>query len=117
MFNWHAADGSFSEAGSSSVVKSFWVYWAVTVPLTVVVITIWRLWWSRERRQFEHEIDTAIDDTDNPTWRSDDRRATSAATAEASAVEPPGRHILGGAWFRGGGTRSRVMNKEVVLPE
>ena len=26
------------------VSSGFWIYWAVTVPLTLVVVGVWRLW-------------------------------------------------------------------------
>jgi hypothetical protein len=41
----------FSETGDSSLVVSshFWIYWAVTVPLTIAVVLIWLVWlkWQR----------------------------------------------------------------------
>jgi hypothetical protein len=39
LFNWDAET-------QSGVVKSrFWIYWAITVPGTVLVLVVWRLWW------------------------------------------------------------------------
>ncbi|KAL8928730.1 MAG: hypothetical protein Q9208_001508 [Pyrenodesmia sp. 3 TL-2023] len=38
MFDWQAPEGS-------SVLSSlFWIYWAVTIPLTFVVFLVWRFW-------------------------------------------------------------------------
>jgi len=38
MFNWQAPQGA-------SVVSSrFWIYWAITVPLTLLVFSIWTVW-------------------------------------------------------------------------
>ena len=38
MFNWQAAKGE------SIVTSRFWIYWAVTDPLTLTVLTIWLTW-------------------------------------------------------------------------
>jgi len=37
MFNWEATDGPVLS-------HYFWVYWAVTVPVTILVLSIWALW-------------------------------------------------------------------------
>ncbi|KAH7325694.1 hypothetical protein B0I35DRAFT_420974 [Stachybotrys elegans] len=43
---------SFDWDGSSPrVTASFWVYWAVAVPLTILVLVSWRIWWSLEARR------------------------------------------------------------------
>lgn len=41
----------FSETVDSSLVVSshFWIYWAVTVPLTIIVVLIWLVWLKWER--------------------------------------------------------------------
>ncbi|KAH7357139.1 hypothetical protein BKA65DRAFT_221606 [Rhexocercosporidium sp. MPI-PUGE-AT-0058] len=44
MFNWHAA------AGEHILSNNFWVYWAVTLPITALVLLIWAAWsrpWAR----------------------------------------------------------------------
>lgn len=44
LFEWNAV-------GKSMVVsKRFWVYWAVTVPLTFLTLVIWVLWTRRQAR-------------------------------------------------------------------
>lgn len=49
MFDWGSADG----AGPSSlrISSSMWIYWAVTLPLTAVTISIWTLWSWKEMSQ------------------------------------------------------------------
>ncbi|PMD17120.1 hypothetical protein NA56DRAFT_544014, partial [Hyaloscypha hepaticicola] len=38
LFDWEAPT-------SSTVLKSrFWIYWAVTVPATAIVLVLWRMW-------------------------------------------------------------------------
>ena len=38
MFNWDAS------GSARSIDRHFWIYWAVTLPLTVVVIVVWLAW-------------------------------------------------------------------------
>lgn len=43
LFDWEAPT-------SSTVLKSrFWIYWAVTVPATAIVLVLWRMWF-----KFDH---------------------------------------------------------------
>lgn len=35
---------------SSAVSSKFWLYWVVTIPVTLVVVGIW-LWWDKKRRE------------------------------------------------------------------
>lgn len=42
MFNWDAADSS------PVLSRRFWIYWAVTLPLTAVVVLAWLLWTHRQ---------------------------------------------------------------------
>lgn len=49
MFDWQSS-GSTSDNGSSDIVASnFWIYWATTVPLTLVILVAYRLWWRRQK--------------------------------------------------------------------
>jgi len=34
--------------GSSFVTSNFWIYWVVTIPLTIAVFAIWKLWMDRD---------------------------------------------------------------------
>lgn len=50
MFNWQkgtAADPAASEDApknlpSPTIMPSFWIYWAFTIPLTLVILSAWR---------------------------------------------------------------------------
>jgi len=64
MFNWEA---SASDKSSSHVVSSyFWVYWAVTVPLTLIVAFSWRLWWNWEKHNFDRDVRIEIENIEEP---------------------------------------------------
>jgi hypothetical protein len=54
----------FSETVDLSLVVSshFWIYWAVTVPLTIIVVLIWRVWLKWERlKELKREDDLEKD--------------------------------------------------------
>ena len=57
MFNWQQSDDSTSSHGKAMVVSpQFWIYWAVTVPLTLITLIGWALWWNFEKRRYDIDI-------------------------------------------------------------
>ncbi|KAK3376343.1 hypothetical protein B0T24DRAFT_525754 [Lasiosphaeria ovina] len=66
MFDWQAGSSSSSSPDGGgpdgSVVRAFWIYWAVSVPLTILVLVGWRVWWHHQRsqyaRQYQHRTQT-----------------------------------------------------------
>lgn len=54
LFDWSAPHGS-------EVVNSrFWIYWVVTVPGTLIVLGVWRVWWIFE--QWKQAREQNVDD-------------------------------------------------------
>lgn len=51
MFNWTTSRGD-----GSSVSPDFWVYWAVTIPMTVITLAGWAVWWKFEKYRFERAM-------------------------------------------------------------
>lgn len=51
MFNWQGSSGS--DTNDSMVVSTFWIYWAVSVPLTLVVLVGWRVWWYHQAKFYK----------------------------------------------------------------
>lgn len=49
MFDWGGADSG--TASSLTVSPSMWIYWAITVPLTIVTFVIWVFWSKRENHK------------------------------------------------------------------
>lgn len=49
MFHWDA------ESRSDVVSHRFWIYWAVTIPGTLSVLFVWRLWWRFEEWRMRKE--------------------------------------------------------------
>jgi hypothetical protein len=61
MFSWSQ---SSSESDNTTVVSNrFWIYWAVTIPLTLLTIVIWRLWWLWQERSYQKEVEQAVGDS------------------------------------------------------
>jgi flagellar biosynthesis/type III secretory pathway M-ring protein FliF/YscJ len=57
LFDWPA-----STASHVVTAPNFWIYWAVTIPLTLLVLTIWTAWIKvvvpRQERQDEEALES-----------------------------------------------------------
>ena len=49
LFNWQASENA------SILSDHFWIYWAVTVPLTIAVIAVWFVWITRKMNRHAKE--------------------------------------------------------------
>lgn len=57
MFSWTAIGGDGSGGGNgSSVSPDLWIYWAVAVPLTIVTLVGWAVWWKFEEYRYDRDI-------------------------------------------------------------
>ncbi len=56
FFSWSSPA---SASGTSTVSNKFWVYWVVTIPLTLFVIILWRVWWVWQERKYITELAVA----------------------------------------------------------
>ena len=50
MFDWQA------ESGKYVVSSRFWIYWAITVPITITLLMVWWMWMRRELGQDRHRL-------------------------------------------------------------
>lgn len=50
MFDWEAGD---SESSSNVLSKRYWIFWVVALPLTLVVLAGWYLWYSHAHRAWQ----------------------------------------------------------------
>ncbi|KAF2678031.1 hypothetical protein K458DRAFT_377367 [Lentithecium fluviatile CBS 122367] len=58
MFDWQAdgkAQSPNPNEGSKVVSRHFWIYWMISVPLTIVVLLTWRTWWHREKNHYRQK--------------------------------------------------------------
>lgn len=58
MFDWN------NNAGGGAISDRFWIYWAVSVPLTLVTIAGWAIWWNFEKKRFKGTMDRVGRDGD-----------------------------------------------------
>jgi len=61
MFDWSSSGSSAGADSSETVSKKFWIYWAVTIPLTLLVMALWRLWWLWQERLYQKEVNEAVE--------------------------------------------------------
>lgn len=50
------AAGSSSDPKHPIVTSRFWVYWSITLPLTITILCIWRAWWVAQDRHFRKHL-------------------------------------------------------------
>lgn len=66
MFSWSKKD----EGDKRTVSGQFWIYWAVAVPLTLVTLAGWGVWWRIEGRRFGRSMENVVKDADTFNFRS-----------------------------------------------
>lgn len=54
MFDWGDANGG--ETKSLTVSRSIWIYWAITVPLTVLTFLVWMFWSRSENNKTSERL-------------------------------------------------------------
>jgi hypothetical protein len=59
MFSWQTSGTDESNSGSR-ISPDFWIYWAVTVPLTIVTVSGWAIWWKFEKYRFDRDVQRAV---------------------------------------------------------
>ena len=69
MFNWQAS--TLSDDDGPVVVPQFWIYWAISVPVTVLILLAWRIWWHFQKAEYERRFQKPGDAMDSqPSWKS-----------------------------------------------
>ncbi|XDG03088.1 hypothetical protein ABKA04_002703 [Annulohypoxylon sp. FPYF3050] len=79
MFDWEtgtAGDPAISNDAPEGwphpvVMPSFWIYWAFTIPLTLVIVFGWRAWWVNQDRYFRRHL--SVDLSNERYWTTDGR--------------------------------------------
>lgn len=79
MFDWQegtAGDPAVSNDAPDGwphpvVMPSFWIYWAFTLPLTLIIVAGWRAWWVNQDRYFRRHL--SVDLSNERYWTTDGR--------------------------------------------
>lgn len=85
MFNWQA------DSGITVVSPRFWIYWAITLPLTIVVVLVWFIWIQRKDARHRRE-DLATRQFDDSDTHDSDIHGSSGPPA----VDPGGESTRSG---------------------
>jgi hypothetical protein len=65
-------DGSSSRAS-----PDLWIYWAVTVPLTIITLAGWAMWWKYEMSRFDRDVQIAFQGTEGSATERSKRASKS----------------------------------------
>ncbi|KAK2009781.1 hypothetical protein LZ32DRAFT_608182 [Colletotrichum eremochloae] len=55
MFDWQSSSSAAAGDTGRTVVPEFWIYWAVSVPLTLAIVVGWRVWWHFQKGYYENK--------------------------------------------------------------
>jgi hypothetical protein len=71
MFDSSDSNSQGGSGSDSSVPSRFWLYWSISIPLTIGVITIWRAWWIMQDRYFRKHLSKEL--SEERYWTEDRR--------------------------------------------
>lgn len=60
MFTWSSGGTTSNTSNTLSISRDFWIYWAVTVPLTIITLMGWAIWWKFEEYRYDRNIKQAV---------------------------------------------------------
>lgn len=61
--------GSGNDEPDDVLSKQFWVYWVIAIPLTLIIIFVWRAWWVTQDRYFRRHLSREL--SEERYWTSD----------------------------------------------
>ncbi|GKU00613.1 hypothetical protein FLAG1_02934 [Fusarium langsethiae] len=78
MFDWLGPDEEDDDDSSSPMTgatkltrfgQNFWYYWATAVPLTIMILVVWRVWWVSQDRYFRRHLSQEL--SEERYWTAD----------------------------------------------
>ena len=72
IFDWQGDDGD------AVVSYRFWIYWCITIPLTILILVLWRAWWVGQDRYFREHLSK---DLSVERYWTDDRKPRELETS------------------------------------
>lgn len=81
LFDWNADTG---DRPSSSPFQ--WIYWVITMPLTIALMVGWRVWWKVEDIKWDEELKQAKRENQRVLGGANDESADSSAYSFDSRV-------------------------------
>lgn len=71
MFDWEWGATSDDATDGPVVMPLFWVYWVFTLPLTLLIVLLWRVWWVNQDRFFRSHLSREL--SNERYWTTDGR--------------------------------------------
>jgi len=74
---------NFQNSGSPAVSHQFWIYWAVTIPLTIFIVGVWYVWEKRREAKYDKEdtdLEKGSDDMEKSIMATMRKRTMSKAS-------------------------------------
>lgn len=74
---------NFQDDGSPAVSQSFWLYWAVTIPCTIIIVGWWYVWEKKRERRYNLEdidLERGSDDMEKEIMATMRKRTMSKAS-------------------------------------
>ncbi|KAL1851337.1 hypothetical protein Daus18300_012583 [Diaporthe australafricana] len=79
IFDWQPGGSDDGSGGGDSVVSwRFWIYWCITIPLTIGILVSWRAWWVGQDRYFRKHLSK---DLSEERYWTDDRKPRELETS------------------------------------
>ncbi|KAH6662103.1 hypothetical protein B0J14DRAFT_310194 [Halenospora varia] len=87
MFSWSSSNNNADDttkSNPSTVSPNFWIYWAVTIPLTLITVAVWRVWWLWQERKYQEQVNkAAVGETEAKGDQPPPRRDWDATTVRS----------------------------------
>ncbi|KAJ0108741.1 hypothetical protein J7T55_011231 [Diaporthe amygdali] len=78
IFDWQPGSDDSSGGGDAVVSWRFWIYWSITIPLTIGILVCWRAWWVGQDRYFRKHLSK---DLSEERYWTDDRKPRELETS------------------------------------
>ncbi|KAG4031171.1 hypothetical protein MFRU_010g02960 [Monilinia fructicola] len=90
---------NFQDDGTPAVSESFWVYWAVTIPCTMIIVGWWYVWEKKRERRYNLEdidLEKGSDDMEKEIMATMRKRTMSKASTWDRKNPPMGNGGISG---------------------
>lgn len=69
IFDWQPGNDGGDGGGGIVVSWRFWIYWSITIPLTISILVGWRAWWVGQDRYYRRHLSKNL--SEERCWTND----------------------------------------------